>query len=356
MQHYRLLTQLIAFCLVFASCKQDPNPAPIPTTAGRIFVVCEGMYGNGNSALTMCPPDSASVLLDAYHTANGTSLGDVFQSMTAAIQNQYLLCINNSDRVIAIDKLSLTLIGSVSIPKPRYIVQVSPTKAYVSTLYSNKLYIIDPSDASHLTVTGTITLPSMNPEGMTLHGSKLYVATWDTAASSIYAIDTATNTLGAPITVAGRAPQEIVEDKEGMLWVLSGNKAKGIESKLTRIDPTNGAALTSYSFGTAEPIKPVFNPGRDTLYFIEVDYSGGFNNNGVYRMGIHDAVLPAQPFIPATGLEYFWGLGIHPRTGHIYIANPLGFTQRGSVSVYRQDAGLVRSFGTGVGPGHFYFE
>jgi DNA-binding beta-propeller fold protein YncE len=352
MQH-RVLALLITFCLVLTSCRKDPSPAPIPTSAERVFVVCEGLYGSGNSALTLCPRDSGEIVLDAFHVANGQFLGDVFQSMMATTQNQYLLCINNSDRIIAVDKLGLTTMGSINVPKPRYIVQVSPTKAYVSTLYSPKVFIINPAT---LTVTGDITLPSKSPEGMLLHGDKVYVATWDTASTFIYAIDTATNTVSNPITVAGRAPQEIIEDKEGMLWVLSGNKASGVESKLTRLNPSNGSILKSYSFGTSDPVRLVPNPAKDSIYFIEVDYNGSTTNNGVYRMGIHDAALPAEAFIPTNGLQYFWALGIHPRTGHIYVADPRGFTQRGSVSVFRQDGGLVRTFGTAVGPGHFYFE
>jgi hypothetical protein len=158
------------------------------------------------------------------------------------------------------------------------------------------------------------------------------------------------------MAIAGAAPQEILQDAEGMLWVLSGNDAQGIESKLTRLNPADGAILKSYSFGTADVVRPAFNRTKDTLYFIEVSYSGGSTNNGVYRMGIHDAGVPAQPFVAARGLQYFWGVGIHPQSGNVYVADPKGFTQKGMVRVYRPDGSAVDSFATGVGPGHFLFE
>jgi hypothetical protein len=139
--------------------------------------------------------------------------------------------------------------------------------------------------------------------------------------------------------------------------VLSGNVAKGKPAALTLINPMDNSIVRTYSFpAKADPMRLVANPGKDSLYFIEVDYTGTSADNGVYRMGIHDAALPAQPFVAAHGLQYFWGLGIDPATGLIYIGDPVGFTQRGKVYVYKADGTLVKTFGTGVGPGHFLFD
>ncbi|MEO6833727.1 MAG: DUF5074 domain-containing protein [Chitinophagaceae bacterium] len=348
-----ILTSLIlAFALVLGSCSKDPIPAPIPNTGIPVFVVCEGAYGNGNSALTAYNLTSNTAEEDIYQRINGQPLGDVFQSMMRSRDSNYFLCINNSDKIIILDKRSLLKLTEIAVPKPRYIVQVSDTKAYVSTLYNNKVYIINPKTFS---VSGTISLPFKNPEGMLLLGDKVFVCPWDTAANAIFSIDTATDIVSSPIPVSGRAPQEIVQDNDGMIWVLSGNKADGVEGKLTRLNPATGAVLKTFSFGNADPLRLVFNPEKTLLYFIEVSYSGSATNNGLYRMGIDDSVLPSMAFIPASGLQYFWGLGIDPFSGNIYLSDPVGFTQRGKVYVYQPDCTLVNSFMTGVGPGHFLF-
>ena len=73
-------------------------------------------------------------------------------------------------------------------------------------------------------------------------------------------------------------------------------------------------------------------------------------------MDINAANLPTQPFIPSQSFQYFWALGIDERTGNIFVGDPKGFVQKGSVSVYQPDGTLVKTFKTGVGPGHFYFE
>ncbi len=73
-------------------------------------------------------------------------------------------------------------------------------------------------------------------------------------------------------------------------------------------------------------------------------------------MGINDAALPAQPFIAAKQLQYFWALGIDPATGNIYVGDPRGFIQKGTAYIYRPDGTPVNSFNVGLGPGHFYFD
>ena len=353
-EDYKKLVVLLL--VILASCVKDKPVDRNITSAynkGNVYVVCEGSFGSGDASLYMYDPIKDSVFGDMYTTANGKSAGDVFQSMTR-IGNQFFLCINNSDKVIITEAVSGKYVTEISIPKPRYILPVSPTKAYVSTLYSNKIYIINPVAHS---ISGVLELPFMNPEGMCLYNESAFVCPWDTSGSSIIKIDVATDKIVQTVRVAGYAPQTPILDKEQMLWVLAGNQSKGRSATLTRLDPSTGNILRSYIFpDKADVLKPVFNIGRDTLYFLEVNYYGGTSNNGVFRMGIHETTLPASPFIAAQPYQYFWSLGIEPATGHIYAGDPKGFTQKGIVYQYRQDGTQLSSFHVGIGPGHFYFD
>lgn len=356
----RAYCKAISFLLLLgmlASCKKDkPNPpvTPPPGHAGkRLFVVCEGSMGNGNSSLELYLPEKDSVFEDIYQAVNQQSLGDVFQSMTR-IGDELYLCINNSDKILVLDAHTYQRTGTISVPKPRYLLALSPQKAFVSTLFSNKLYVVNPQSRQ---VLQSIDLPRQNPEGMLLRGHQLWVCPWDTATQNIYLVDTALLQLSDSIAIAGRAPQEMVSDKLGRIWVLSGNVAKGKDAALTVLDPVGHSILKSYAFPAgADPIRPVLSPGKDSLYFIEVNYSGGTQHNGIYRMGISDAALPAQPFVAAQQFQYFWGLDIDAATGIIYIADPKGFVQKGRVLRYRPDGTKLGEFATGVGPGHFYFD
>ena len=355
--HFRKI--ILGLLLLSTACNKpdgdSPIPPPVPTGPGRTLVVCEGSLGLGNSALTVLPGDSTeAVIEDAFQSANGQFLGDIFQSITR-IGTNWALCINNSDRVLLVDGKTFKLKTSVTIPKPRYLLPVAPDKAYVSTLFSNRIYVLN---TASFTVLGTIELPAQNPEGMLLHNGQVLVACWDTACSQLYQIDPASDQIVAQKALPARAPQEIIKDAGGKLWVLSGNDPKGVPSNFTVLNPDNFSVEKRFSFAAGKDVlKPVFNATSDTLYWLSIDYyNTGPGQSGVFRMPVAAQNLPAASFIASGNLQYFWGLGIQPATGNIFVADPKGFTQRGEALVYTPAGGLLRRYPTGVGPGRFYFE
>jgi YVTN family beta-propeller protein len=347
---------LILLLYVFQSCKKDKPDSLLsgtPGATGNVYVVCEGNYGSGDASLYAYQPAKDSVYGDLYAMANNQTMGDVFQSMQH-IGNHLFLCINNSNKIAVLNASNRKLTAALSIPQPRYILPVNDTKAYVSSLYSNKIYIINPTT---LQVTGYLTIPANSAEEMCLYYNNIFTASWDTANNRIFEINSTTDEVASSIPVAGYAPQSVLLDKEQMLWILAGDEPEGKIATLTRIDPSTGNILKSYSFpATADPLKPVFNTTRDTLYFIEANYYGGTDNNGIYRMSINDASLPATAFVTAKPYQYFWALGVDPLTGYIYVGDPKGFIQKGSVYIYKQDGTPANNFAVGVGPGHFYFD
>ncbi len=347
----------LVLLLFFAACVKDkpnpPEPPAIVDSADNVYIVCEGSLGNGNSSLSLYQVQSGSVVEDIYKTINDEELGDVFQSITP-IGDKLFLCVNNSDKIVVLNKHDHKRVGTINIPKPRYMLPINNNKAYVSSLFSKKLYVIDPQAMS---VTKDIDLPYENAEGMLLRNSTLYICPWDTATDKVLMMDVNTDEIIQTITVAGRAPQEAVTDKNGKLWVLSGNAYKGKDGALTCIDPVSNTVVRSYLFEhKVDPIRIVTNNAKDQLYFIEVDYNGGTKNNGLYRMGIDDKSLPSQALVPAAKFQYFWALGIEPLTDKIYLGDPKGFVQKGSVGIYNTNGVKEKEFAVGIGPGHFYFQ
>lgn len=241
------LQAIMLLLLLAAGCKKDDTqPQPPPAGAGkRSLVVCEGSLGNGNASLGLYLPETDSVFDDVYKAANSQGLGDIFQSLTR-IGDYYLLCINNSDKILRIRRDNWLLEGTINVPKPRYILKVSDTKAYVSSLFGNKLYVIDPQA---MQLTSTITLPYQNPEGMLLNGNMAYVCCWDTANNNLLGINTATDAITQYPLPAGRAPQDILMDKRQRYWILAGNVTKGKGATLTCMEQlTGGGASSTYFF------------------------------------------------------------------------------------------------------------
>jgi len=344
--------------LALTSCVDDkPHPSDPGShlSEGRkVFIANEGSLGNGNASLSYYNIDKDSVFNQVYSNANQqAALGDVFQSILQDADRLYL-AINNSDRVTVISKKDYTLIGQIAIPKPRYMLRLGEHKMYVTSLYAPKVNIVDPAT---LQQTGSIGIDYPNSEGMTALNGKVYVCNWDTACNYIYEVDPAGDSITARIPIAGRAAQQVLTDKNGKLWVLAGNVYKGKVATLTQIDPATKSILKSFTFPAgADVMKPCWNPTADTLYFLGVNYNGGTNYNGVYRMSVYDNVLPSALLIPAQQLQYYWGLGIDPEKNRIYLSDPKGFIQNGSVGIYQPDGQKLKSFDVGIGPGFFSFE
>jgi len=347
-----LTVSLLSACVKDKPAVPDTS-APAPTASGNLYIACEGSLSNGNSSLYLYNYTNNTEHGNIYEAANvGAKLGDVLQSVTR-IDSRLFLCINNSDKIIVLDTANHKQVGTISIPKPRYILRISDTKAYVSTLFSNKVYIINPQA---MQVTGSFDMPYQNPETMLLRNGKAYICNWDTACGNIYAIDVNTDKLEKTIPINNRAPHGMVVDKNNNLWVLSGNVHKGKHSAFTVIQPNDAVLKTIYFANKVDAIKPVFNNAGDVVYFIEVDYNGGTTNNGIYKLGIDDNLLPSTAFIPAQNFQYFWALGVEPKTDKIYVGDPKGFIQKGTVGVYGTDGKQLHSFSVGVGPGNFYFN
>ncbi|MDI9318993.1 MAG: hypothetical protein QM530_00830 [Phycisphaerales bacterium] len=354
-QNIRCLTWL---CLVFfASCKKDkPNTGnvilPKDSTA-RVLIVCEGSLGNGNAEMSLYLPKKDSVYNDVYNLANNQVLGDIFQSL-AKIDNQYFLCINNSSKIVVLNPMNWLQVASINILKPRYMLDIGNHRAYVGSLYSNKIYVVN---TLTFAIETQIQMPYQNVEGMLLSDGYAYVCCWDTACNQLYRINTATHALVDSILLSGNAPHEILKDKVGKIWVMAGNAYKSKLATLSKIDVASKTLEQTLPFAKGvEAIKPCFNSGKDSLYFIEVNYSGGVLNNGIYRMPITATNLPNAPFISCQPNQYFWALSIEPVGGNIYMGDPKGFVQKSTVLVYNAQAQLQRQFAVGIGVSSFYFD
>ena len=53
--------------------------------------------------------------------------------------------------------------------------------------------------------------------------------------------------------------------------------------------------------------------------------------------------------------EIFYGLGIHPQTKEILVADAIDYVQRGKY-VYQANGTLVKTYLAGIIPGDFYFK
>jgi len=332
--------------LFLSNCKDSVPQKPmteIRRNAG-VFVANEGTFTFGNASLYYInlTNDSLSSHTDIFKPANGRPLGDILQSM-ALIDELLWLVVNNSGKIEIVDPKSGISVKTIrGLRSPRYALEVSPTKVYVTDLYSQAIHIIDPKSFS---VTGSIACGGWTEE-LILHEGKVWISNHD--RDYLYMIDPEKDQITDSIKVA-YGGSSLLKDKNGMLWLLcSGDEIKKKTGGLFGIDPRDKKIMRSWLFDNAgfNPVKLKQSPANDSLYFIF---------KGVYGFAKTTAQLPTHAFIPQPSGSSFYGLAVNPSTGDLLIADALDYQSRGYVRICNA-AGVMRSkYQVGVIPGEFLF-
>ncbi len=338
----RLLSFLfIAFCI--SSCKKEPDNHQQNNVGKGVYIINEGNFQFGNAKVSYYNKNDDSVADDLFQAANNRPLGDVLQSMFIFNGKAYLV-VNNSQKIEVVNPLTFVSSAVISgLGSPRYFLPVSNSKAYITDFENiNAISVID---LNSNTVTGKIPCNGWTEE-LILSNGKVFVT--NLRSDKIYVVNPNTDVLGDSITVS-YACNSVKEDKNGKVWVLcSGDEQKNFSGGLYRINPATLQVEQSFPFPNLSdsPWRLRMNPASDTLYFL---------NGGVYRMAISETTLPATAFIPQNNRN-FYGIGIDPETGIVYVSDAIDYVQRGMVYRYNPDGTLLSSFQAGIIPGDFWFD
>ena len=150
--------------LFLASCmKWDYGDAveEFNASGAGLFITNEGNFQYGNATLSYYDPATKTVQNEIFFRANGMKLGDVAQSMCIH-DNKGWVVVNNSHVIFAIDLNTFKEVGRIeNLTSPRYIHFLSDEKAYVTQLWDNRIFIINPKKYE---ITGYIQVPDMTME------------------------------------------------------------------------------------------------------------------------------------------------------------------------------------------------
>lgn len=336
----------ILFSALLFGCKSDkPDDSPSPVIniggAGKVYITCEGNYQFGNAKVSLYDKNDSTVVEDIYQQVNHTPLGDVCQSMTL-FNNRYYIVLNNSSKIVVVNAASFVKEAEITgFNSPRYFVPITNSKAYVSDIYANCIYVVNLSDN---TITSTIPLSHDSQQMVMMYG-KVFVTSM--YSDKIIVVNTTTDQVSDSITVAW-APGSVCQDKNGALWVMcSGDSLLNKSSALVQINPLSNSVIKSFTFsGNHAPWRLCMNAQNDTLYYLD---------RNVYRMSIYDAQLPVDAFINGSA-NLFYGLGVDPLLNEVYVADAVDYIQQGVVYRYNTDGALLHQFRTGNIPSGFYFQ
>lgn len=344
----------LAACSLAGCMKWDDGEATEDFTASGtgLFIANEGNFQYGNASLTYYDPETKQVENEVFIRANGYKLGDVAQSMTIRDGIGWIV-VNNSHVIFAIDPETFREVGRITnLTSPRHLLFLSDEKAYVSQLWDNRIFIIDPK---RFEVTGYIECPNMTMESgsteqMVRDGRYVYVNCWS-YQNRLLKIDTETDTVVDELTV-GIQPASLVMDCNRKLWTITDGGYEGSPygyeaPSLYRIDAETFTVEKQFRFRQGDRGSRVrLNGAGDRLYWI---------NDAVWSMPVTADRLPVRPFLEAAGTIYY-DLTVDPVRGDVYIADAIDYQQPGIVYRYSAAGELLDRFYAGITPGAFCWK
>ena len=341
--------------LLLPSCT-NPFPEKIDYNEGAgVFICNEGNMTFGNASLSFFDPSIEEMKNQVFYNTNEFPIGDVLQSMTI-IDSLGFLMINNSGKVFVFNTRTMLHEATISeLTSPRYMLAVSSNSAYISDLYSRSITIINPVTFEK---TGSI-LVGNSTEEMVKVGGSIYACSWS-FNNKIYKIDAATNMLTDSLEV-NMQPNSMLVDSEGKIWVLSDGGYPGMQggesAALTLIDPESFSIERKFEFPDllSSPTELCINPTKDTLYFLNKTGGGGSSVNGVFQLSTDALSLPDEPLIESKN-RLFYGLGVDPLSGAIYVSDAIDHIQRAWVFRYSSGGSVIDSFKVDIIPGEFCFK
>lgn len=338
--------QIIALSLfLFSACVKDKPNNPIQpqvqlSSAKKVYIINEGPFqNNGTGSLSLYDTGTKEEIENFYETQNQSQIGNVLQSINF-INGDYYLVVNNANKIIVCDNQFKKKALITNLTSPRYILDVTNQKAYVSDLYANAISIVNLNSNAKI---GSIPC-SGKTEKMVLLYNKVFVTNSD--KEYVYVINTLTDQITDSILV-GKDAASLVIDKQDRVWVLASGEAAKSPGVLTRINPLSNQVELSLSFSpTALPGNLCLNKTKDTLYFL---------NDHIFRMSVAETALPSTPFIDK-GSKNFYGLGVNPNDYTIYAADALDYSQRSQIYIYNPGGTELFNFKAGIISNGFYFE
>ena len=317
-----------------------------------LFITNEGMFQYGNATLSYYDPETKSVANEVFYRANAMKLGDVAQSMTIRDGMGWIV-VNNSHVIFAIDINTFKEVGRITnLASPRYIHFVSDEKAYVTQIWDNRIFIVNPK---RYEITGYIECPNMamesgSTEQMVQYGKYVFVNCWS-YQNRILKIDTETDQVVDELIVDIQ-PTSLVMDKNYKLWTITDGGYEespyGYETpSLYRIDAARFEIEKQFRFKPGDsPSEVQINGEGDKLFWI---------NKDIWSMDVEADRVPVRPFLKYRDTKYY-GLTVNPRNGDVYVADAIDYQQQGVIYRYTADGEPVDEFYVGVTPGAFCWK
>ena len=333
---------------LFYSCIREVDPvitgiSETYLSGSGVFILNEGNFRSGNGSLSFFSYDSLKIFNHVFMDINNRPLGDVPYSMGIDGSRIYII-VNNSGKIEVAGMNDMRSVTTISkIASPRYISFIRGSKAYVTSLYSDSVTILDLTSNS---VSGFINLKKSS-EAVVSISSTAYAASW-VGGNKIMVLNTINDSVKDSIEV-GVEPESMVIDKNETLWVLcNGGWKRENFAQLIAINTKTNTIEKRFVFPsvTDSPTCLQISGTGETLYFLQ---------NGVRRMEIDASDLPSEVFISEQN-NVFYRMGVNPSNGEVFVTDAGDYVNRGKVLRYGSEGVFIAEMIADIIPGNFCFK
>lgn len=336
--------------LALAGCVPEPDLIPkggLLSEYHGLFVLNEGQWNQSNATLDYYGPDGGRIS-EVFYRTNGLRLGDVANSVLLDQDTLYIV-MNGSRLLYKVQLPGLHLIAQLEFPElasPRSMVKVSPTLAYVNSLYSQVVYKLNPQT---MTLTGTLTVED-HMEDMVLHQDKVYIGcgNYPGKTNNKLAIIDPTTELVTYRTLPVENPGAVVLLADGQLAICCRGNYATTNSAVVFYNPgsdvfTDTVHVDGYLYDmTATPTHLLMVSDYDLSAISLADHSLTYRYLSRQALG-------------AKSTDLLYALHYEPVTDRIYLTNAGYGAQNGQCYVLNRQLQLLQTLDTGVFPGTVFY-
>ena len=339
----QILFSVFSTLLLFCACseKEDCCGNPSADYSKGVFVVNEGPFG-GSGTISWYNPDTGETQDSLFEKANnGATLGQFVQSISF-VQNKAYIVVNGANRVVVVDAKTFEYLDTIGgLALPRFFLALDNNTAYVSQWGADGLTgSVAKVDLNTNTILKVIPTGA-GPEKMLRDNDQVYVANsggygQDNSLTKIALVDDSPQILSLPV---GINPATLVlnnfQTPSKLFYLCKGYFLDPAQTGWLDFlgNSESGVAAPPYSDDL------VLDQDSGEMYFI------GASN-------VYKAVQgPTGTTISVAFSQAAYGLGYDSEQNLLYCADAKDFSSPGSVSIYKTDGTLIKSFRAGINPG-----
>ena len=336
--------------LVFAfACNDKDDEKPLGKYDPGVLIMNEGNFGTNDGEVYHYDPATATLTPNIFELENSRPFAGLLEDMVLEQDRLYLVA--NTGKVEVVNPGDFKSIGAVSadLDQPRSLATAS-----------NKLFISDygPYDASYATPDSYIAVVSgldggavskkievsNKPEDLFANGKFVWVAGSEEGKLEI--IDAEAETVSKTLEVDGNPVQFI--ELDGKVWVYS-IAFDQVHFLSLNLSGQSVSEVKSFNVSNATGRIAI---GEDDKHYLVTSSGWPDYADGVSVISFADNSVDTD-WTTGSG---FYGIGYDAVRQEIYLANSMGFTGNGTVTIFQENGTEVSEMEVGRGPSGFLFR